>query len=458
MDRCSHCQNEVTAGFDFCHQCGASTRAPEDPRDSKIQQVVDVVDQIKGIGGHVSETGASAKQVLDQYLGSPISIQRQITYALVTALAIILSVGSNPFTGKPLDWFEAWLLLAIFFLPIIHYQITGLLPFANIVNMILGDLQSLRRRVLLAFFWTIGPGVIVLVIGSMLLAVLTDTFPGLKKELSSEVITLAGETSLSEATITVLSFLATFLGSFLINFFLMGMATYWRQIDELGEYSLGSRLVEEVDRAADLIRSRIHQCAIRDLSISVIEMKVLRRHTAGEASGTRGQQLVITRGRARIVIFVQNFGTGLFVRWSCYYDASGRRLWILYGMLVDGFNRLFLRWTGTNLIEVWQSVVDLLAPVSAGRDAIDYNRNSLFSQLLRLPEAVSEYSWNDIYALESSVRDVVDKVLEEMTASHQEAEIIKSRNEVQSQLEASARSAGQQASAPSSPSMGGFRP
>ncbi len=443
MERCSHCQNELSPGFDFCHHCGASIQTQTDPQASRMQQAVEVVDQLKGLQSQVLNTGSSARQLMNHWLGNPISLQRQIFYSLWTALALVLTMGSNPFNGKPFSWLEGWLLLAIFLLPMIHYQVTGLLPFANVVNTLLGETHSMRRRCLLALMWTVGPGVLLMLLVRLVLTPLAMSFgPEIQSTSNSTSLLTSTADGVNvnglEALRLSLVYLSTFFGSFLINYYFMGFANSWRSISDLGDSLLGNQLVSEVDRAAELIKERIEACAIRDLEISSIAMASLRRHTAGESSGTQGQQLVLTRGRARVVIFVQDYGQNLFVRWSCYFDASGRRLWVLIGILVDAINDLFQRWTGNDITGIWQTIAKVLNPFAGGRDNVMYDQGGFFSRLFRLEASISEYSSNEVFALEGSIRESIEKVLGEVGAVHHEAEFIRSQNQARGQLEQAA--------------------
>jgi hypothetical protein len=203
----------------------------------------------------------------------------------------------------------------------------------------------------------------------------------------------------------------------------------WRPVEGLESSISQERMAGRAATIADQIRAAVEKQRVPELEVTGVKMEKLRHYTAGQSSGTGGQQLSFVRGRARIIVFVQDFGDGLFVRWASFYDASGRRLWLLIGFFVAALDRLSQHWTGTSFLESSYQVSMALSPAMRNQILLRATRGGIFSRALRLTEGVSEYSWNEIYALAGTVRETVISVLQAAVGSHEDAERIRAQIE-----------------------------
>ncbi len=418
METCSNCRQELQPGYDFCHHCGAAAlqHGAAEPAQSNLVGLVGDLEQITTRSVAASTT---ASQAVNDWLGSPASTQRRIFYALLTGLAVVLASGVTPLSG-PFKWLEAWLLLSLLVLPLISYWLTGFIPFSNIVNTILGDALSLRRRLAITFLWTTFSPLTFLGAGSVWVrSGLSDT-GGLQ---------------------TLVESLGVYAGSFLITFYLMGHATSWRPVSSLEGSLFLDRMAKDANQVSALIRDQVRQRNIRNLETVEIEMAKLRRYTAGESSGRQGQQLCFTTGRSQVVLFVQDFGHSLFIRWVCYFDASGRRLWVFFGLILSGLTSFIGRWTGSNLAELWRDYMNVLRPTSRSNlNLMAMIRGGILSRLFGMAEGVSEYGWNELYALESSIKETVIEVAGSAQEEHEESDAIQAQIERHSRFEAMAQS------------------
>ena len=426
MQTCSNCRQDLQPGFDFCHHCGAAAQqdATAAPAQTKLVGLVADLEQIASRSASASNT---ASQTVSDWLGGPTSLQRRISYALLTGLAIILAFGFTPLSGL-FKWLEGWLLLSLLTLPFISYWLTGFLPLSNVYNAILGDLLSLRRRLIVTFLWTTWSSSIVL-------------------SLSFAESMLSGESGFR----ALLEGIGVYAGIFLIVFYLMGQANAWNPIQDMEGSIFLDRMSKNAGDVSGLVCDQIQERGIVGLETSEIEMARLRHYTAGESSGRQGRQISFTRGRSQVVLFVQDFGHGLFIRWTGYFDASGRRLWILLGRVFRGVSDLVLRWTGTSLLNFWRESLGTLRPSPRGiTNFMAMNRGDLLSRLFGLAEGISEYGWNEICALESSIKNTVVQVAHEAQDEHQEADAIESQMAIHAQIERHSRT-GSQSPRPAGP-------
>ena len=400
MEQCSNCREELQPNFDFCHHCGAaaSQHTVAKPAQSNL---VELVGDLELIANRSVAAGSTANQTINDWLGSPVSVQRRIFYALLTGLAVVLAAGLTPLTG-PFKWLEGWLFLSLLALPWISYWLTGFIPFSNILNTILGDMLSLRRRLLVTFLWT-------------------TIFSTVFLTISLVESGVSGENGLR----AIIEACAVYAGFFLIVYYFMGQATAWIPVNYLEGSLFLDRMAKDANDVSTSVRDKMHERKICNLQISEIEMARLRRYTAGESSGRQGHQISFTRGRAQVIIFVQDFGHSLFIRWGGYFDASGRRIWVLIGLMLRSFSDFLLRWTGTNFPTFWREYMNVLRP--SARSSINLsamNRGGMLSRLFGMVEGVSEYGWNELYALEASVKDTIVNVTREAYEVHQEADVI----------------------------------
>lgn len=426
MSECTTCQQELRAGFNFCHFCGAPIGEGADSDDTTTE-LVQLVDKFKDLSAMYRGLASSAQKRLDLWLGSPISIQRQVLYALLSGF---VAAAWAPLAHGVLGWLRAWLAAsALFFLPV-RYFLTGLMPLAGTVNAILGPELSRRRRLILSLALTALPYTIPPLLGKP-----ADVPLPLSSRFSPP-LEQAGATTLGFRSLQPWLLLA---GSLLTNFYLMGFAPSWRKISGCGRSYTLDEMAAEAATISGSIRTAMLKRRISGLELTAIEMTKLQRFTAGESSGMKGEQISFAHGKARVVVFVQDLGTGLFVTWTTFYDASGRRLWLLIGFLVTFVDRLILRYFGSSPLEWSRQAAETLSPGTRHQVLLRSARGGFFSRTLRLVDGVSEYSWNEVYALDGAARETVITVLEHAANESANAAKIRAQIERCSEAEASFR-------------------
>lgn len=445
MAKCRVCDQEIQQGYQFCHTCG--TPIGDTDRSSRgateKSALVEWVDKYQDLQSRTKGFSNSIRDSLDQVLGDQNSIQRQICHALIAGFALtgVLLAGLSL-----LAWIEIWLFVSTLLLIPINRSVTGVFPFSSLVARALGPELSLRRRAILAvliipLIWTFAfPASL----GTLKIKKLFDGFqsppeqpltqrqeklfdgsqPSPEKALTQRQEELAEILAAMEVAGAVgLAFLC----SYLIAFYFMGFSTTWIHLLNRDLSLSLNRLGDKAPRIAEKVREDLTERAIKGLVITKAEMSQLKHFTAGASTGNLGEQISCVSGNARIVLFIQDFGKDLFVRWVGFYDLSGRRLWLLIGMVVAWFNRLAIRWTGTSLIEYQQRVISILMPSTRNQILIDTETGGVITRALRLAEGVSLYSWNEYYALELAARESLIRVLATNAESEQEAERIRSR-------------------------------
>ena len=387
MQTCSTCQRPIEPGFDFCHVCGTPVHQPAVPAFS--QEFSQSLTHLKDLAITASRVGSSWQSNIDTWLGSPISLKRQLLYTLVTSLALVLSAGISPLTAGLVGWLEQWLLMALVLVAPMSYWLTGIVPFSGVANALFGDITSLRRRLFLTL----------LLISPLQLMFLNLAAPAEQgKEIEALIASL------------VAGFPA-FLGMFMIAFYMMGFVANWKFVSAL-RYGLSLEGMGELgDEVASAITKNVRARNIPGLEISEVAMSKLRRYTAGSVRSRRGSQIVLTREHIRVVIFVQDFGSSLAVRWSSFYNMSGRRLWLLIGLVVSLNNDFSERWLGFTVTDVFTRTGKILSPASRHQVLMDNQRATTLERMLGLQGDVSEYSWNDLNALDQVVRVTVVEVL-----------------------------------------------
>jgi hypothetical protein len=421
MSDCQVCSQPLQEGYGFCHFCGAPVGGDgAEARGPSRTDLVELVDKFKDLSGRSKDLASSANRTLDLWLGSPISLQRQVLYALISGFAI---VSASPKWPGLTVWLTAWLLTAAFLVMPISYWTTGVMPLAGVVNAILGGELSLRRRLLFS-----------LVLALPLIGATAPTTNPPSSIAEAQLEAAAVAERIENLEVNPLAFI----GVYLVIFYFMGFAMSWRPIHNLESSITQERMAARAATIADQIHASLEKQRIPGLEVSRVKMAKLRRYTAGESSGTEGEQLSFVRGKARVVVFVQDFGDGLFVRWAGFYDASGRRLWLYIGYLVSALDRLTRHWTGTSFLESTYQVSAALSPAMRNQILLRASRGGIISRALRLVEGVSEYSWNEIYALAGTVRETVIAVLQSAVGTHEEAERI--RAQIEGQLDRERRS------------------
>lgn len=400
MERCRHCEHELMTGFEFCHHCGASIRGTE-VAESGSNNLVEVVDSFKGAMASSIEASRAASEAAEQWLGARASVRRIILSALATGFTLALIAGLSPASVGIVRWLESGLVLSILLCAPISYWITGFIPFSNHFNTLLGDTMSIRRRIIVSLVWMSMVWSLLFLPRFLLAASQVGWAEGFR------VVTEGGA-------------VGQLVGAFIATFYLMGFANSWRALPFLEFSIFRDEQAADTDTLAERIQEGMQGRTVRGMHIGSIEMSKLRRFTAGETSASKGLQLVMTHGRTRVIVFVQDFGGGLFIRWKGYYDASGRRLWVLLGLVVSFFNDLFLRWTGTSLYQASCTAWRALSPASNENRAVDGARGGGLARLLGLLEGISEYTWNELYALEGAVSDTVVAVVRGAEGGHRE--------------------------------------
>lgn len=402
MSDCAVCKQPLQEGYEYCHFCGAPIEGAEavsTPADGR--SLVEVVDRVREFSTSSREVAGSAQRSLNLLLGSQVSLQRQILYALLAGFAL---ASSNLRSGW-VQWLGEWLSTAVLLLFPISYWMTGVFPLSRVFIAVLGPELSLRRRLFLSVF-------------------LTLTVGGGGWALRPPESPLAG-----------LIFVAA---NFLTWFYFMGFAASWRPVSYCGSYVGRERMGTMASTIALRIRESLEKRQIAGLDMTVVSMAKLRHYTAGDSSAKDGEQISFISGKGRVVVFVQNFGNGLFVRWAGFYDASGRRLWLFMGFLVSMLDRLLWRWLGSSYLELSRQAAATLSPANRHQILLRATTGGVIARTLRLAEGVSEYSWNQVYALEQAVHETVVTVLQAAASSQEEADEIRSQIEYHKRLEMSA--------------------
>lgn len=414
MARCRACDHEIEPGYTFCHSCGASIGSTEGENPTSSNTLADLVDEAQALGHQIREV-ASAPIRFDRWLGSPISVRRQITYAL--ASGFVLTSGLPIWTGWAF-WLNAWLLCSFILFWPIRYWTTGVFPLARALTAVVGGELSLRRRLIFALGLTIVPSLLLQLLVFMLPTSLTT-----EQHFSPYA---ANHEPLDRGCFALLSFA----GSLLLNFYLMGFVSSWRSISPSGFWVSQEKLAGQVATVVDQIMDAIKRQDIRGLQSTRISLAKLQGST-WIPPGTIGEQLSLTHGKARVVIFIQKFGEGLFLRTTSFYDGSGRRLWLLIGFLVSFLEGVSQRWFGTSFLTMSQQASEVLSPANKQQVVLRWSTAGLVARTLRLVGGISEYSWNEIHALEGAVQESVVTTLETAAGSYQQAERIRSQVEGQ---------------------------
>lgn len=459
MARCSVCEHELEEGYSFCHTCGAPISQKTDPlaRKPSKSEFVQFVDRIRDTQGRWNEYWSSMRAAWHRWLGSPVSIQRQILYALLSGLAIS---GINPLIwSSTLKIFFAFVLAALFFIPI-RYWITGAVPLSGAVHQLLGPERSMRRRVILAVLPLVIPlvllsGAAALYVGGIVSTMFSppatsDSVSDGSSPSESATIDLSSQaeavidrsSSLATAMhrrlaeINSILYLALLISSqFLFNFYLLGFACCWRTVGGK-EFSITrGGLGNQAQKIASDIRQEIGARQIASLEVTRTDMSTLRHLTGGLSAGRSGEQLGLVSGRARVLVFVQDFGNDLLIRWSMSYDTASRRAWLILGLLVSILDRLFFRWVGTSLLSLPSQISQILAPQGRNQILVDSGEGGAVARALGLEQGLSEYSWNELFALEGAVREAIVQTFVQASEDQDEAEKIRSMIERHSLFE-----------------------
>lgn len=422
MKHCIQCDQSLDSKQSFCQVCGTSVdEMKKGGSKSEISAQIQHLAALFDFSPKTKESIASLKETVYRWVGDAGSISRQIFYALLTGLAILLAAGATPGgTVGLFRWLEYWIFLSAFLLIPIHRWTVGASPLTDTKNTLLGDEHSLRRRLLLslmlAFFFS-----------GLLWGAIKVFMTVLFAE--SPSASLQGTQPLGDFS------LGSFIGWCLISYYLMGFTSGWINLN-VDSSILLQNVADKAPVAAGELCGRMKGRGIRDLMTTETDVKQLRRYTAGRISGTQGQQLIFDHGRARIAVFVQDFGKDLFVRWIGFYDMSGRRLWLFIGTFISVLNALFDRWTGTSASELVRRLKMSISPVSRQQVLLDVTQGEELSQLLGLTTHFSEYTLGEISALELAVRDSVTHVLSEVGGDAYEEEWIRQQIDQSRRLEA----------------------
>ena len=405
MDSCGTCDRPLEPGYEFCHFCG-----------TPVQQGVAEIETMPGEAltkavGKAGELAASlqglhrsVKATLHEILGEQHSLRRRVFYALACSATIILVFGFVPLSlGGLMTLVEMWLLLAVVLVVPISSWTIGASPFSS-DSSIFGGEFSTRKRALLA--------------GLMSLPLLPLVW--FLSSLPSGFFTALSLVSGEDPTIGHSSFFP-FVGFYMIMFYGMGYTVTWRNVIDLDSSLFYDDMAERVEDTCQQLGQRIRKLDIPDLSFTEVDMKDLKNWTDGESSGTQGRQMVLVSGRSRILLFVRDFGRGIFIRWSASYDASGRRFVVALNVLNQASEGFVWRWLGWDVSSYLAQLKHALSPVSKHRVVIAEERGGWFTR------GVSEYAWNELYAFEAAVKNAVVGVIKDAVAGHVEESEIRSQ-------------------------------
>ena len=413
MSACSVCGHELHEGYEFCLHCGATVGGgtPAAGQDVAVRNFANLVDQVKDVSLQAKTLANSANETFGVLLGSPVSLQRQIAYSLLAGL----SLASTDLSLGLWEWLQTWLVISVLLLIPIQFWLTGVVPFVGLLNGILGPERSLRRRILLAFIWMSNSSLVGLAVALLM-------------GHGSIFAMFGGASSQAEASGVLLG-MRYLLGNYLVTYYLMGFTSAWRSVSSCNSHISRQGMAVRAGDVAMKISTLMEARKIPGLERTRVKMSKLRRYTAGASSGTQGEQLSFVGGKVRIVVFVQDYGDGLFVRWTGFLEFSGRRLWMLYGLFLTVMDKWTQRWFGSSLIAMAQQWFKAVSLGTRNHLVLREGEGGFIARTLLLAEGVSEYSWNQLYALESAVRESVVEALQVAVGDHEEAERIRAHIE-----------------------------
>ncbi len=263
------------------------------------------------------------KNVVEATFGAEFSVERHVLMTVAVAALFAFST-ELPTWATLVSWLRTFGVITIVIFFPTGYVLNGVWPLLpgliSISSAILGAERSVRRRALLAAF------------------------------LTSPILFAAHGMSIANWRLAVLTY-----GLF---FYLMGFAGRW-EADRLDSRALHSGIgyLAPAVHAAVLRNSEARDgWTVRPLQI--LEQEVRSSDFLADFRSTL--QIEIVDQRAKVIVRVTPYGQDLFVRCKSYMDLSGRRLWLLLGLIFSMVSSFIVRWVGTDLYAVLRSMWKIL--------------------------------------------------------------------------------------------------
>jgi hypothetical protein len=196
----------------------------------------------------------------------------------------------------------------------------------------------------------------------------------------------------------------------------MGFTTNWRPIVVLHSYIVLDDMKDRVSMVAESIHRRMTQREVPRLKFTDIDLARTDLFIARQANVEHGHEFTYTFDRARLTLFIRNYGNDLFARWIVHCDLSGRRLWLLIGSVISLLDKTTIRWLGTSFLDYTSFLRSTLLPASGANQEADPIGTFIF-RVLGLVETLPEQALNDLHALEGAVRNTVTEALRQALAS-----------------------------------------
>ena len=264
---------------------------------------------------------------------------------------------------------------AVAYLPA-GYWIHGEWPFGRFIVALLGDERSSRRRLILSamlttpFYWW--------------------TFRDLPPD-----------------QMTLVNFFPVAL-FFLAMYYLLGYSTYWEATGN-HVHKVLSELVEAVPKVREVICRQVETHGL------ALDQKVVRVSEKGvyplpfDFDVVHSEQIQMTYKNARVILRVLPFGKDLYIRWESFLDLSGRRLWLIGGVVYKFVNGALIRWTYSDLSSLFDRIRAIVLPWG-GQDTTggDLRQTPLAGQV-----KVPSYMFDELFVLEEVVTGSAVQVLDE---------------------------------------------
>ncbi len=266
-----------------------------------------------------------------------------------------------------------WTVVAYF--PV-GYWVHGEWPASRLIVNLLGDERSSRRRLLLAtmltapFYWW--------------------TF----RDLPPDQMTMVNFVPV-----------AVF---FLAIYYLLGYSIYWEATGNHAHQVLGE-LAEAVPKVRDAVCRQVEEHGLE------ADQKTVRISEKGvyplplDFDVVHSEQIQMTYKNARVILRVLPFGKDLYIRWESYLDLSGRRLWLIGGLVARFVNGFFMRFADSTLSFLFERIRAIVVPWG-GQDTTG---DDLRQTPLAGPVTVPSYMFDELFVLEEVVTGSAVRILDE---------------------------------------------
>ena len=209
-----------------------------------------------------------------------------------------------------------------------------------------------------------------------------------------------------------------------VMFYLLGFCHRWKYAGNDAHILLQGSAGFCPELKKQICGGMLHR-VISDLQIREVDVKESGvAFSELDVGGLTTKQLEITRHRIRLVLRVQEHGTDLFTRWVSYANFSGRRLWMIIGLIYGFVNRVSMRWFGTGFKSLFKEIRRVLFDRS-GEDTTGRS-TSLLTKITDEYGLVGEaidvpsYMLDDLFALEDTVTQLLDQTLNDHVSAMNE--------------------------------------